>query len=155
MWRDDDQLLAALAEAVRAGQDVPRDFIEAGQAAYAWRTIDAELAALIYDSALSAAVPDEGLAPAGTRAEPAVLRGLTFTSARLTIEVQLGADGLLGQIAPAQAGEAQVQLVTGTADTVPIDSVGWFALRPAPDIAFRLRLRTCDGEDVLTCWVTP
>ncbi|HEY7145099.1 MAG TPA: hypothetical protein VH637_12715 [Streptosporangiaceae bacterium] len=154
MWRDDDELLAALAGAVREAQAVPREFVEAGKAAYAWRTIDAELAALIFDSAAGAA-PGAELAPAGTRAEPAVLRGLTFTSARLTIEVQIGADGLLGQIAPPQPGEAEVQLATGTQDVVAIDPIGWFALRPAPGVAFRLRLRTRAGEDVLTCWVTP
>ncbi len=151
MWPDDDQLLAALGEAVRAAQDVPPQFVAAGQAAYAWRTIDAELAALTYDSALS---ENAGQQPAGTRAEPAVLRGLTFTSDRLTVEIQIGTDGLLGQIAPAQAGQAEVQLVTGTAAVVPIDSIGWFALRPAPGVAFRLRFRT-GSEDVLTSWVTP
>jgi hypothetical protein len=155
MWHDDEQLLAALADAVRAGQAVPRDFVEAGKAAYAWRTIDAELAALTYDSALAPAAPHGDLAPAGTRSEPAVLRGLTFTSARLTVEVQIGTDGLLGQIAPPQAGEVEVQLATGAGSIIPIDAIGWFALRPAPDVAFRLRVRTGDGEDVLTCWVTP
>ena len=140
MWPDDDQLLAALGDAVRAAQDVPPQFVAAGQAAYAWRTIDAELAALTYDSALS---ENAGRQPAGTRAEPAVLRGLTFTSDRLTVEIQ-----------PAQAGQAEVQLVTGTSTVIRIDSIGWFALRPAPGVAFRLRFRT-GSEDVLTSWVTP
>jgi hypothetical protein len=154
MWPDDEQLLAALGDAVQEVQDVPRDFIEAGKAAYAWRTIDAELAALTYDSALSGTAEADGLIPAGTRAEPAVLRGLTFTSDRLTVEIQIGTDGLLGQIAPPQAGQAEVQFVTGGSTVVPIDEIGWFALRPAPGAAFRLRLRT-GGDDVLTSWVTP
>jgi hypothetical protein len=33
---------------------VPADFIEVGMAAYAWHNIDAELAALTYDSARAA-----------------------------------------------------------------------------------------------------
>jgi hypothetical protein len=156
MWRDDEHLLAALAEAVHAARAVPRDFVEAGKEAYAWRTIDAELAALSYDSALSgAATPAGDLLSAGTRAEPAVLRALTFVSAHLTVEMQIGADGLLGQIAPPGAGEVEVQLATGSWAVAPIDPVGWFAVRPAPAVTFRLRLYPCDGADVITGWVTP
>jgi hypothetical protein len=157
MWRDDDQLIAALADAVRAGHEVPRDFVAAGQAAYTWRTIDAELATLTFDSAAAApaaAVEDEPV-PAGTRSEPAVLRALTFTSSRLTIEIQLGADGLLGQVIPPGPGEVEMQLPTGATVTAPIDEVGWFAVRPAPTGQFRLRLRTNAGADVLTGLVTP
>jgi hypothetical protein len=155
MWRDDEQLLAALADAVRAGQTVPRDFVEAGQAAYTWRTIDSELATLTYDSAAGHAMAEGELTPAATRSEPAVLRALTFTSARLTIEVQIGPDGLLGQVAPPGTGEVQMQLATGTTVAAPIDAVGWFTMRPAPTAPFRLRLRTDDGADVLTGLVTP
>ena len=50
-WGDDDHLLAALGEAVRAARAVPPEFTAAGQAAFTWRTIDAELAALTFDSA--------------------------------------------------------------------------------------------------------
>ncbi len=154
MWLDDEQLLAALADAMRAARAVPHDFVQAGRAAYSWRTIDAELAALAYDSASSEAAKEDDLVPAGTRAQPAVLRALTFISARLTVELQLGTDGLLGQIVPPAAGELQIQLATGTAATAPIDSVGWFVVRPTPTAPFRLRLHT-DGADVLTGWVTP
>jgi hypothetical protein len=155
MWRDDEQLLAALGDAVRAARSVPRDFVEAGQAAFSWRTIDADLAMLTYDSRAGQAAPDGGLMAAGTRAEPAVLRALTFVSDRLTIEIQLGADGLLGQVGPPTAGEVQVQLATGASAAAPIDEVGWFAVRPAPTVPFRLRLSTAGGADVLTGWVTP
>src|SRR5581483_9092583 len=43
---DDERLLAALREALRARQDVPAWFIETGQGAYAWHDIDAQLARL-------------------------------------------------------------------------------------------------------------
>jgi hypothetical protein len=156
MWRDDDQLLAALAAAVRAAQEAPRDFIEAGQAAYSWRTIDAELATLSYDSQASEpAVGQAELATAGMRAEPAVLRALTFTSSRFAIEVQIGPDGLVGQVAPPIRGQVQVQFAAGSLALAPIDRLGWFAVRPAPDGPFRLRVMTAYGADVLTGWMTP
>ena len=50
-WREnDDQLLAALGEALRSEHRVPAEFIAIGQAAFSWRGIDAELAVLTYDS---------------------------------------------------------------------------------------------------------
>jgi hypothetical protein len=156
MRRDDDQLLTALAAAVRAGPEVPRDFIEAGQAAYSWRTIDAELATLSYDSqAGQPAVGQAELAGAGMRAEPAVLRALSFTSGRFAIEVQIGPDGLLGQLAPPAQGQVEVQFAAGSPVLAPIDGLGWFAVRPAPDGPFRLRVMTAGGADVLTGWITP
>src|SRR5438093_422490 len=103
-WSDDDQLLAALDEALRAARAVPRGFVEAGKAAYTWRGVDAELAALTYDSAL-----DQPRALAASRAEPAPLRALTFVSAELTVELEVTEDALLGQIVPAQPGEVEVR----------------------------------------------
>ena len=47
---DDEQLLAALREAMRAREAVPAGFVETGKSAYAWHNIDAELAQLTYDS---------------------------------------------------------------------------------------------------------
>ena len=52
-WNDDDQLLAALGEALRSERSVPADFIQAGKAAFLWRGIDAEPATLTSDSARS------------------------------------------------------------------------------------------------------
>jgi hypothetical protein len=156
MSRDDERLLAALADAVRAARAVPSDFVEAGKAAYSWRTIDAELATLTYDSAAELTTPGRGLVQPGTRAEPAVLRALTFASPRLEIELQIGADSLLGQVVPPTAGRVEVQLASDTVAVaaVAIDQVGWFEVRPAPTGPFRLRVSTADEPDVLTGWVT-
>ena len=41
---DDEQLLAALSEAIRARRAVPSWFIEMGKNAFAWYASDAELA---------------------------------------------------------------------------------------------------------------
>ena len=40
---DDERLLAALSEALKASQAVPSWFVETGKNAFAWHNIDAEL----------------------------------------------------------------------------------------------------------------
>jgi hypothetical protein len=149
-WSDDDELLAAVGDALEAARAVPRDFVEAGKATYSWRDIDAELAALTYDSAL-----DQRPVRAMTRAEPATLRSLTFTStsARLTIEIEVTDDALLGQIVPPQPGGLEVHTADGRSGTAAIDQLGYFAVRPIPSGSFRLYCRTADAN-VLTAWIT-
>ena len=145
---DDDELLAQLAEAQAAAASVPRDFIEAGKAAYAWRTIDAELAELVYDSAL------EAQSGAGVRDEEAQLRSFTFTSSALTIEIEVTDKALLGQLVPLQAGEVEVVSSAGSSQVEPIDEVGCFTIRPVPAGSFRLRCRTATGLSVSTGWLS-
>lgn len=144
---EDEQLLAELDEALRSAQRVPAGFVAAGKSAFAWRNVDAELAALTDDSATGAAL-------AGTRAEQAALRALTFAASDISIEVEVTADALLGQIVPPQPGQVELRNRDGSGHTVPIDEVGWFAIRPVPTAMFRLHLRTADGSTVITEWVT-
>src|SRR5262249_46781963 len=103
-WNDDDELLAALRDALAARRAVPQEFVAAGQAAYTWHGVDAELARLTYDSMQEAHLQE------ALRAEAASLRTLTFRSARLTIELEVTEESLLGQIVPVQAGHVEVQL---------------------------------------------
>lgn len=148
VWEDDD-LVAALREAVRARQAVPDEFVEAGKSAFAWRNIDAELARLTYDS-----VRDLELA-AGVRAEQATIRALTFTSARLTIELEVTSSALVGQIVPAQTATIIVQPgAAGTQTEVRADEIGCFTIHPIPAGAFRLQCRTETGTEVMTGWFT-
>jgi len=145
----DDELLTELGEAVRDAADVPARFIDAGKAAFAWRTVDEELAMLAYDSATVGAD-----AAVVTRADPAALRALTFVSSELTVEVEVTPDALLGQLVPPQAGEVELRTRTGESHTAAVDAVGWFVLRPVPAEMFRLHVRPASGPEVLTAWVT-
>jgi hypothetical protein len=151
-WENDDELVAALRQAVSARQAVPAEFVTAGRNAFAWHNIDAELAQLTYDSTGEAA---SGLEHAATRAEAASIRALTFTSTRLTIELEVSDDRLLGQVVPAQAATIEVQARDGEGGSpIVTDEIGCFSVRPAPAGAFRLRCRAAGGTDVLTGWVT-
>lgn len=145
---DDEQLWALLKESVRAHRAVPPEFVEAGKNAYAWHNIDAELARLTYDS-----TQDRDSTPS-MRSETASIRSLTFTSAHLTIELEVNEDSLLGQAIPAQEGTIEVQTRAGVIATIPVDEVGCFPIRPIPASPFRLHCRTSDGSDVLTGWIT-
>jgi hypothetical protein len=145
--RDHDELLAALGEAIQAREEVPEWFVETGKNAYAWHNIDAELARLTYDSSR------DRDAVAMVRSEAASIRALTFTSAQLSIELEVTAGSLVGQIIPPRAGTLEVHTTAGVASS-PVDEIGCFAVTPIPNSPFRLRCRTEDGTDVLTGWIT-
>ena len=146
-WADDDQLLAALADARRAGHDVPREFIEAGQALYTWHRIDAELAALTFDSAT-------GTMAAAVRSQEALPRFLTFTAPGLIIALEIGQEELIGQIAPPQPGRVDTCPARGAPLTAVIDEIGCFIIRPLPGAPFRLHCQADGGVSVLTTWIT-
>jgi hypothetical protein len=143
---DDDQLLAALGDAVRARQAVPDAFVEMGKGAYAWSHIDAELAQLTYDSMTDRT--------AAVRSETASIRALGFTSAHLSMELEVSEDCLLGQVIPPRPGTLEAQTGAGASTETTVDEIGCFAVDPLPASPFRLRFRAADGTDVLTGWVT-
>ena len=145
---DDEDLLTVLRQALAERQAVPPEFVAAAKNAFAWHNIDAELAELTYDSSR-----DAETAPS-TRAETASIRALTFTSAHLTIELEVTHDSLLGQIVPAQPGTIKVQLRDGAETTVPADGIGRFTIRPMPAGTFRLHCKTSADADALTGWIT-
>jgi hypothetical protein len=147
MW-DDEQLLALLKESLGDNQAVPPDFVAAGRNAFAWHGVDAELAQLSYDS------ERDHDAVAGVRAEAASIRALTFTSAHLTIELEVADDALLGQLVPTGAGTIEVQTRAGVIGTVAVDEVGCFQISPIPSSPFRLRCTSTDGPSVVTGWIT-
>jgi hypothetical protein len=149
-WDDDEQLLADLHDALRDADAVPARFVEVGKAAFAWRTVDAELAELVHDSADA----DATAALAGTRAGPTALRTLSFSVGPTSIEVELTPDALQGQVIPPQTGEVDVQHRDGTERTVPVDEDGWFVCHPCPTGFVRLRLRRAGGQPVITVWTT-
>jgi hypothetical protein len=152
---DDDELLAALRQAVRERQAVPPEFVEAGQNAFAWRNFDAELAQLTYDSAEDAArEPALRAGPVSGRAERASVRAMTYTSAHLTIELEVTQDALLGQVVPAQPATIRVQPRSGAETSLEADEIGRFSVQPTPPGPFRLHCRTAPGVDAVTGWIT-
>jgi hypothetical protein len=142
----DDDLLAALREAMKARSEVPPGLVEAASNAYTWRTIDAELAELTYDSDSEVSVT--------TRSESASIRALTFTSARFTMEVEVTTTSLIGQVIPPRAGTIEAQTRDGTSTLAQVDDIGCFSVEPIPAVPFRLHYRSREGADVVTGWIT-
>jgi hypothetical protein len=126
---------------------VPADFVAAAKDAFAWHNIDAELARLTYDSRDA----DYALA---TRTEAASIRALTFTSDRLTIELEVGQDSLVGQIVPAQPAVVSVLPRSGNEIVIEADEIGCFSVEPIPLGQFRLRCRISAGVETMTGWIT-
>ena len=148
-WKEDDQLLAALGEALRSERSVPAEFIAMGKAAFSWRGVDAELATLTYDSVFE----DAEAELAGLRSEPASLRHLTFTSGELTLEIEVTDDAILGRLVPPGPGGVEVCTTDGTVVTAVIDQGGGFTVRPVPRGSFRLYCHATNGASVLTNWL--
>jgi hypothetical protein len=146
-WEDDDQLLVALRVALEGSDDVPVSFAEIGKASFTWRDIDAELAALTYDSAYDL------LAGAATRAEPSAARNMTFEASQLSIELEIIGDVLHGQLVPPQAGEIEIRHADGTCTGTTANDVGYFTATP-PGGSFLLHCHTTSDIVVQTGWIT-
>jgi hypothetical protein len=100
MLEEELRALAAVLE------PVPERLVQAAVDAYAWRTVDADLAELVFDSL-------------GDSQEAALVRGgqgerlLSFQAASLTIEVEVTATGparrLIGQLVPPQRADVEIR----------------------------------------------
>jgi hypothetical protein len=143
-WDDDIRLLEELCIARAEAVAVPASFVAAGKAVFVEPDLDAELATLIFDSEHTVAL---------TRADTATLRGLTFTSPTVTIQLELSADGVLGQVEP--AAQVLVELLddAGVVASDTSDDLGFFQIDTVPRGRFRLRCRGAD-LDVVTSWVS-
>ncbi|PRY33732.1 hypothetical protein [Umezawaea tangerina] len=145
-WDSDENLLGDLRAALTEADAVPPAFLEAGRAAFAWRTVDAELLLLTsYDSILDTEL-------AGRARAVLTARQLVFDSDGVSLQVEVTAAGIAGQIMP--PGAAVVELLTpaGPVEETGADEFGSFLLGPPPPGPMRLRC-TIDGTAVQTDWI--
>ena len=144
----DDRLLDELSAAVARLDPVPTGVLEAGRAAYAWRTLDADLAALAYDSAL------DDREPVGVRGAPAP-RMLSFEGDDVTVECEVhesrGRRRLVGQVLPAEVTALTVRHPAG-AIAAEADHLGRFVIDDVPAGSASLSVELGD-RTVTTEWV--
>lgn len=139
---DDDELLDRLRLAAQVHDPVPADVLVAARGAFALRTLDEELADLLFDSLL-----DEDLV--GVRGSGP--RQLSFAADELAIDVDVDEHGIVGQLAG--PGAAGVELQTPDASVgAEVDDLGRFFLDRLPVGPFRLRIDLGDRR-VTTEWV--
>lgn len=143
---DDDALIDALSRASLRFDPVPESALRVANGALAWRDVDAELAALLSDSA----VEDEALAGVRSIALP---RLLVFESGALEVELELEEeqDGrrVVGLIAPGGAARVIVETARGTVAETAADDLGRFAVA-VPEGPFRLRIERPGAAPVVT-----
>lgn len=144
-WSDDDELMTALADAVSENDAVTERRRVAAQAAFTWRTIDAELMELLHDSSLEAGA---AVRSTGDVTE----RVLSFGTGELSLELELRGDVVLGQVVPGQPGSVDLQRVDGQTTTVQTDSSGFFRLEGVEPGLMRFVVTT-GGRTLTTTWV--
>jgi len=147
----DEALFAELQDAVGYFDPLPPRLEAAARAAFTWRTIDADLAALTHDTL----VDDDRLATVRSGDTP---RLLTFDTDGLTAEVEATEIGprrrLAGQLVPPQPGEVEVAHQGGET-RVEVDETGCFIvddLLPGP-VRLRCRTRVAGERTFETPWV--
>jgi hypothetical protein len=147
LWDDDEQLLAALGEALTSAGPITERMLASGEGAFAWRTVDDELAmaSLMYDSS----VDDSVLVRKPSADAP---RMLVFEGTALSVEIQVTGRTIVGQLIPPDRGEIAVQTTDGIVEVVPADDMGCFLLTCPPPGPMRLRCRSAD-VDLVTEWL--
>jgi hypothetical protein len=142
---DDDDLLAALGDALQEEDAVPPRVTAMGKGLFSLYSLEAELAALEQGDKLLA----------GVRSSTTGTRELDFTLGNLTIHVELDARQLAGQVVPTQPGEVDVQAQGDRPRRVEVDEQGWFTVTPPPRGEFRLLFLGADGLRAVTDWIAP
>ena len=148
----DELLLTELRRVALLLDPLPTRLVHAARESLTWRSVDAELAALLSDSALE----DERAALVRSTAG---LRAVAFESSAVTIELDVVAAGsrrtLVGQLVPPAPAAVEVQ-TTGPRTSVDADAQGVFRFEDVPSGQMRLRVTGHPDADgpVETSWIT-
>ena len=141
----EDALMTDVAAVFAAADVPPAAALDAAKAVFTWRTIDEELAQLVFDSAVDELV--------GVRSSDTA-RQMTFTSPTINIEITVMNEGsrrLVGQVDPPTVGT--VELRHGdTVWSVATDDLGRFLFDGIPAGPLSLRCSMPDGTAITTEW---
>lgn len=148
----DDELVALLGEAVAEDDAVSDRRRAAARGAFAWRTVDEELAELLHDSALDAG--------AAVRSSAGAPRSISFGRSGLTLEIEVDGEEVLGEViaegaAAAGGGLAEVRLQRPGVDdtTTAADAAGFFRFAGVGPGAVRFVVER-GGWTLTTPWFT-
>lgn len=144
--RDEGELLARLRHGLGESDPVPSDVTDFSKAAFSWRTIDAELAELEFDSV------DEDI-PAGVRSS-ATARMVSFQAGQwmLDVEYDEATGRLMGQISPETSYTIELH-TSGAFFSAESDDRGRFEADDVVAGPVSLVLRMAGGQVIKTVWV--
>ncbi|HEX9520640.1 MAG TPA: hypothetical protein VF940_31220 [Streptosporangiaceae bacterium] len=149
---DDDELERELKSAEQLLDPIPLRLLRDAMEIFGWRTIDAELAELVFDSADTQAA--EVVRGSG---QP---RLLTFQASDLSIELELSAGGperrIAGRLVPARPGDVEIRY-GGLQRTVTADELGQFSVTSPGSGPVSLRFRPAGSTaswQVVTDWIS-
>jgi hypothetical protein len=141
----DDDMMRHLAELAAQVDPVPLAVATAARASFSWADVDSELAELVFDSAME----DRELA--GVRG--AESRHLTFEGSGVTVEFEVCAGRLVGQVVPPHATQIEVCRADGSF-LLEADELGRFGADPIASGPLRLRVGDAtSGVQTATEWV--
>ncbi len=147
-----ERLYEELRELMARADAVPPEVVGAAKGAFSWRTIDADLAQLAFDSM----VDRETVLVRSDEAD--ATRLLTFESAEVTVELELEDAGamrrLTGRLVPAEAATVEIRHAGGRLEVVA-DERGRFRaeIDPGP-MSLRWRTGGDQATVVETDWLT-
>jgi hypothetical protein len=145
---DDIALLARLGELFDEIDPVPDAVLAAARGSFTWRTVDAELAELQDDSALT---PLAGIRGHGDS------RLLTFEAPAVTVVVEVTEVGderhLVGQVVPAGPQQVEIRHAQVTV-AAAVDQVGRFTVDHVPCGPISIACACEDGTPTVTSWVS-
>ena len=139
----DDDLLELVGRALRAADPVPDRVTDGARAAWTWRTIDQELAELVFDSAAELT---------GVRSEDTA-RQLTFRAPAMEIEVMVVDEAsrrIVGQLIPPGAFTVQLLSSDDVVRDATSDRLGRFSFDAVAPGPVRLAIIDPDGTHIVT-----
>jgi hypothetical protein len=143
-----DLLEIRLRRLAQTADPVPELLLQSARAALTLRTLDAELAELVHDSAVD---PELIL----VRGPGHDVRMLSFEYGTVAVDLQVSETSsgreLLGLVSGA-SGDVEVEQAGGRT-TVPLDEAGRFVLSGLASGPVRLHLHAEDGTAITTSWV--
>jgi len=151
--RDESRLEEELRRAAARFDPLPEGLLRAAAEAFTWRTIDTELAELVFDSLVD---HDEASLVRG----PPERRLLSFQAGQLTIDLEVtsteSARSLVGQLVPPRRADIEIR-GADAAIAADADELGRFRAGPLPAGPMSLRCSTVPGAPgaaIVTDWVS-
>ena len=144
--QSEDRVMSLLRRGLDESDPVPIDIVDFARAALAWRSIDAELAELSYDSS-------HEQTSAGVRTT-ATARMLSFETGDWLADLEYSAatGRLMGQVEPARIMTVELHL-GGSVVAAAADELGRFVFDGVLPGPIALVFRLSDDETVKTEWV--